>query len=69
MSTTGIIAPQMVEDYTFREACSVLRIARSTLYRFLYAGKLTGKKVGARWRFEREVIHNFRVDYSLARAA
>lgn len=48
---------QMIEDdvlITFREAMTYLRVSRSTLYRLMWSGQLTGHKVGSTWRFYRE---------------
>lgn len=39
---------------TFKEAMGYLRVSRSTLYRLMWSGQLTGHKVGANWRFYRE---------------
>jgi excisionase family DNA binding protein len=39
---------------TFKEAMSYLRVSRSTLYRLMWIGQLTGHKVGSTWRFYRE---------------
>ena len=39
---------------TFKEAMGYLRVSRSTLYRLMWAGQLTGHKVGCTWRFYRE---------------
>jgi excisionase family DNA binding protein len=36
---------------TFKEAMSYLRVSRSTLYRLMWSGQLTGHKVGSTWRF------------------
>lgn len=36
---------------TFNEAAAYLKISRATLYRLKDAGKLSGQRVGARWRF------------------
>jgi excisionase family DNA binding protein len=33
---------------------SYLRVSRSTLYRLMWSGQLTGHKVGSTWRFYRE---------------
>lgn len=38
---------------TFKEAMGFLRVSRSTLYRLLWTGQLTGHKVGNTWRFYR----------------
>jgi excisionase family DNA binding protein len=48
---------QMTSDdvlLTFKEAMSYLRVSRSTLYRLMWSGQLTGHKVGSTWRFYRE---------------
>lgn len=39
---------------TFKEAMSYLRVSRSTLYRLMWSGQLTGHKVGSTWRFYRD---------------
>ena len=47
---------QMIQDdvlLTFKEAMSYLRVSRSTLYRLMWSGQLTGHKVGSTWRFYR----------------
>ncbi len=51
------MAVQMVQDdilLTFKEAMNYLRVSRSTLYRLMWSGQLTGHKVGSTWRFYRE---------------
>jgi excisionase family DNA binding protein len=48
---------QMIQDdvlLTFKEAMNYLRVSRSTLYRLMWSGQLTGHKVGSTWRFYRE---------------
>jgi excisionase family DNA binding protein len=48
---------QMIQDdvlLTFKEAMEYLRVSRSTLYRLMWSGQLTGHKVGSTWRFYRE---------------
>ncbi len=48
---------QMIQDdvlLTFKEAMGYLRVSRSTLYRLMWSGQLTGHKVGSTWRFYRE---------------
>jgi len=48
---------QMIHDdilLTFKEAMGYLRVSRSTLYRLMWSGQLTGHKVGSTWRFYRE---------------
>lgn len=48
---------QAIQDdilLTFKEAMGYLRVSRSTLYRLMWSGQLTGHKVGSTWRFYRE---------------
>jgi excisionase family DNA binding protein len=48
---------QVIHDdvlLTFKEAMSYLRVSRSTLYRLMWSGQLTGHKVGSTWRFYHE---------------
>jgi len=48
---------QMIQDdvlLTFKEAMTYLRVSRSTLYRLMWSGQLTGHKVGSTWRFHHE---------------
>lgn len=47
---------ELMEDslLKFDEAMAYLRVSRSTLYRLMWAGQLTGHKVGCTWRFYRE---------------
>src|ERR1700741_749206 len=51
------MAMQVIQDdvlLTFKEAMNYLRVSRSTLYRLMWSGQLTGHKVGSSWRFYRE---------------
>jgi excisionase family DNA binding protein len=51
------MAMQVMQDdilLTFKEAMGYLRVSRSTLYRLMWSGQLTGHKVGSTWRFYRE---------------
>jgi excisionase family DNA binding protein len=51
---------QMIQEdtlLTFKEAMSYLRVSRSTLYRLMWSGHLTGHKVGSTWRFYREDLY------------
>jgi len=54
MQHTTFSAFQEESLLTFKEAMSYLRVSRSTLYRLMWAGQLTGQKVGCTWRFYRE---------------
>ncbi|GAC1632229.1 MAG: hypothetical protein NVS4B9_24510 [Ktedonobacteraceae bacterium] len=51
-----MVVQMLQEDVllTFKEAMSCLRVSRSTLYRLMWSGQLTGHKVGSTWRFYRE---------------
>jgi len=51
MSTTFINEDTLL---TFKEAMNYLRVSRSTLYRLMWSGQLTGHKVGSTWRFYRD---------------
>jgi excisionase family DNA binding protein len=42
---------------TFKEAMGYLRVSRSTVYRFLESGCLTGHKVGRTWRFYHQDVY------------
>ncbi|HLZ62597.1 MAG TPA: helix-turn-helix domain-containing protein [Ktedonosporobacter sp.] len=44
---------------TFKEAMSYLRVSRSTLYRLMWSGQLTGHKVGSTWRFYRQDLRAY----------
>ncbi len=51
------MAMQVIQDdvlLTFKEAMGYLRVSRSTLYRLMWSGQLTGHKVGSTWRFYRD---------------
>jgi len=51
------MAMQIIQNdalLTFKEAMGYLRVSRSTLYRLMWSGQLTGHKVGSTWRFYRE---------------
>jgi len=51
------MAMQIIQDdilLTFKEAMGYLRVSRSTLYRLMWSGQLTGHKVGSTWRFYRD---------------
>ncbi len=50
----SITIPQEDILLTFKEAMGYLRVSRSTLYRLMWSGQLTGHKVGSTWRFYRE---------------
>jgi excisionase family DNA binding protein len=51
-----MVVQMLQEDVllTFKEAMGYLRVSRSTLYRLMWSGQLTGHKVGSTWRFYRE---------------
>lgn len=45
--------------YTMDEAAETLKLAKSTLYRYLQSGKLKGAKIGRDWRFTEEQLKDF----------
>lgn len=48
MQQTSIPLPDLL---TFKEAMRFLRVSRSTLYRMMWSGELTGYKVSSTYRF------------------
>jgi len=44
------------EVFTVDELASYLKISKSTLYKLLAEGKVSGQKVGRHWRFSKKVI-------------
>lgn len=42
------------EVMTVKEVSSYLRLARSTVYKLVYEGKLPGRKIGGTWRFSKK---------------
>ena len=51
----------MENDFKFDEAMGYLRTSRSTIYRMMWSGQLTGYKVGNTWRFTQEALDNCKV--------
>ncbi len=47
------------EIMTIGEASSFLQIGKRSLYRLVKDGKIPGKKVLNKWRFERESLKNW----------
>lgn len=58
-----------IPTINFKEAMSLLRVSRSTLYRLMYAGKLRGKKVGVQWRYYLQDIEAVFQDCSVVKIA
>ena len=54
------MAPQ-TKVLTVNELAAYLRIHRSTIYRLLKKGQLPGFKIGSDWRFNVEVIDEWRL--------
>lgn len=52
-----------------KEAMALLRVSRSTFYRLMYAGKIQGQKVGAKWRFHLRDIEAQFQDCNMVRLA
>lgn len=56
MTNTNVSFSPNIPSVTFKEAMAALRVSRSTIYRFIDAGKLTKYKVGNSLRFLREEL-------------
>ena len=41
------------------EACRLMNISKTSLYRLVNEGKLTAYKIRSRYKFEKENIHEF----------
>lgn len=50
-----------VKVLTVNELADYLRVHRSTIYRLLKKGQLPGFKIGSDWRFNVEVIDDWRL--------
>jgi excisionase family DNA binding protein len=44
------------EFLTAEETCEILKISRRTLYRWLDAGEIDGRKLGGQWRFHPDEV-------------
>ncbi len=57
---------------TFNETKDYLRISRSTLFRLIDRGELTGRKVGETWRFKlgdlRQYVRDAKVSFSSSKS-
>jgi excisionase family DNA binding protein len=51
----------MTKVLTVNELAGYLRVHRSTIYRLLKKGQLPGFKIGSDWRFNVEVIDQWRL--------
>jgi excisionase family DNA binding protein len=51
----------MAKVLTVNELAEYLRVHRSTIYRLLKKGQLPGFKIGSDWRFNVEVIDQWRL--------
>ncbi len=49
---------------TLKQTLSYLNISESTLYRLMHSGKLTGYRVGVRWKFKQSEIDNYLVKHA-----
>lgn len=64
MTTDMTATDTVILDTKFKEAMSLLRVSRSTLYRLMHKGTITHRKVGATWRFSRAELLSENVFYS-----
>jgi excisionase family DNA binding protein len=55
------MVPASVKVLTVGELSEYLRVHRSTIYRLLKSGQLPGFKIGSDWRFNVEVIDDWRL--------
>ncbi len=53
--------PAAAKVLTVNELAEYLRVHRSTIYRLLKKGQLPGFKIGSDWRFNVEVIDQWRL--------
>lgn len=45
--------------FTLKEVLELLKVSRSTLYKFMEKGEIKGIKIGKVWRFRKEDIESF----------
>ena len=60
--------PSSTKVLTVNELAEYLRVHRSTIYRLLKKGQLPGFKIGSDWRFNVEVIDEWRLRQGPRRA-
>jgi len=46
----------MEEIYTIEEVAKYLKLSLSTIYRYIYTGKIGAIKVGGQWRIKRKEV-------------
>lgn len=51
--------PKENEFLTMKETTEFLRVSRSTVYRFLERGELSGYKISKRWVFDQKDLREF----------
>lgn len=66
---TSILTAPNEGILTFKEAMNYLRVSRSTLYRLMWTGKLTGHKVISTWRFYRDDLDAILQEIPMQRAS
>ena len=49
----------MEDLLTLKEVAQLLRISPQTLYKMLKDGSLSGIKIGAQWRFDRQEVRGW----------
>lgn len=57
---------------TLKEACAIIKVSRSTFYRRMWDGDITGYKVGRKgtvWHFYEDEVRRMNRPVSLARAS
>jgi excisionase family DNA binding protein len=61
MGENATLMETAVKVLTVNELADYLRVHRSTIYRLLKKGQLPGFKIGSDWRFNVEVIDDWRL--------
>ena len=49
----------MAEVFDLQGACEYLKLADSTMYKYVKAGKIPGFRVGRVWRFKKETLDDW----------
>jgi len=62
MATGTEQQPQPLTWWTVRECANRWRVSKSTVTRWLEAGKLAGKRFGSQWRVSGEAVAAFEAD-------
>ena len=50
---------------TVKEICELLRVHQGTVYKLVKQGKIPSFRIGADWRFRRDVVERWMVEQSM----